>query len=111
IQAGIFLVLLVTLNGLLFQPFLRLHEERHRKMGGAAEEVARLERESAEDREAYLAKIHAARAKAQAEREALVNEARDQERKQLADVRNEIAKSLNASRQELHSEEARAAKA
>lgn len=111
LQLGLFLVLLVTLNGLLFKPFLRVMEARHDKIHGAAQDISHLLRSAEEDREAYLQRIREARAKAQAAREEVVSKGREEEREKLAAVRAEIADSLNQTRNQIQQQQAEARQA
>ena len=108
LQFGILSGLLVILNGLLLKPFLKVIEERDKKIAGAREESDKLTKLGEQDMEAYQAQMREARGKAQAETHTLREEGRDQERKILAEVRAEIADSLNKARAEVAEEEASA---
>jgi F-type H+-transporting ATPase subunit b len=46
IQAGLFILLMLVLNKIFFQPFLRLLEERQGKISGDEQEAARLHEEA-----------------------------------------------------------------
>ncbi len=101
LQLGLFLLTLVVLNSLLFKPFLRVLDARYEKLHGAQHEVERLSKNAATDLEVYNARLREARELAQKEREALVAAGREEERRLLAEVRNDIAKQLNAAREQV----------
>jgi F-type H+-transporting ATPase subunit b len=46
IQAGLFILLMLVLNAILFKPFLRFFEERRNKISGDEKEAARLHEEA-----------------------------------------------------------------
>ena len=46
IQAGLFIFLMLVLNKILFQPFLRFFDERHNKISGDEKEASRLQEEA-----------------------------------------------------------------
>lgn len=109
-QLAIFLMVLLTLNGLLFKPFLRVIEARHQKIHGMKDDVDRLERLSAADRIAYESRMRDARRDAQRNRESLRNAGREEERRLLTQTRLEISQSLNAKREQVASVESSAKK-
>jgi F-type H+-transporting ATPase subunit b len=108
IQFGLFLFTLVTLNGLILQPFLKVLQERDARTEGAQAEVSVLLEAGDRDMAAYQKRMREARGTAQKEREALRDEGRAQERSYLADIRAEIADTLNSARDQVKDEEARA---
>ena len=108
-QLTLFVALLVLLNGILFKPFLKVIEDRHNKIHGAKEEADRLARLAGLDRETYEARLRDAKRQAQGEREALRQSGREEERRLLAEVRAEIARGLNETREQVSAAE-RAAK-
>lgn len=108
IQLGIFLFALVTLNGLILKPFLRVIEKREEMIEGAKREVEILLRHGDADMEKYQARMRDARRDAHGAREDLRSEGRDEERKLLAEVRAEIADKLSAARQEVGAAESEA---
>lgn len=101
LQLGIFLVVLVALKQLLFQPFLKVLEARDQKLAGAKRDIERMGKEAQADLEVYQTRMREARDLAFKEREALVAAGRDEERRLLAEVRNDIAKALNDARKEV----------
>lgn len=105
VQLLIFLTLLVTLQGILFKPFLGVLEARHAKMEGAQDEIGRLQRLGAEDLEKYQTRIREARDLALRERDALRNQGREEERRLLNEVRAEITRTLNEAREKVSTAE------
>ncbi len=109
-QLGLFLICLVTINGLLLRPFLRVIMERDEKIEGAQEDSERLQKLGDADMEKYQARMRDAKVKAQAEREKHRNEGREAERKLLAEVRAEIAHKIDEARTEIGAAEIEAQK-
>jgi F-type H+-transporting ATPase subunit b len=99
------LVLLTALMGvlerLLFRPLLRVIESRHQQIHGARHEVAHLERLSSADREAYETRLREARRSAHLEREKLRTSGRDEARRLLAEVRGEISRAMQSTRESI----------
>lgn len=110
-QTGIFLFLLVTLNGLLWKPLMGLMEARHAKLEGLREESTRLGELGRREMEAYQARIREARDQAQRERDALRTAGRDEERRLLGDTRAEINRVLTEARDKIATQERDAKKA
>ena len=108
IQLGIFLTCLVTLNGLIIQPFLKVIMEREAQTEGAQEQVAGLTAQGDTDMDAYQLRMREARGVASKAREALREEGRAQERQLLADLRAEVADTLNKTRAEVATAEEQA---
>jgi F-type H+-transporting ATPase subunit b len=100
-QIILFLVLWLILNKILFQPYLRLIEERERKTTGAQHDSAELEREGERLRAQYGEKIAQAQAAGYAAKEAIVRDAREQGEKVLAQAREEAAATLERNRREV----------
>ena len=100
-QLGLFLLAMVVLTGVLLKPVMRVIEARYQKIEGAEIEAERLDKLAIEHREAYLARIREARTKARRAREALRATGNDEKRKLLADVRAEIAKAVNDTREQV----------
>jgi F-type H+-transporting ATPase subunit b len=100
-QIILFVVLWLILNKLLFQPYLRLLEERERKTTGAQHDSADLEHEGARLRAQYQEKIDQAQAAGYAAKDAILQEARQQREKILADARQEAAQTLERVRGEI----------
>lgn len=101
LQLAIFMGVLLALNGLLFQPFLKVLEARDQKLAGAKRDIERLTKDAHKDLEVYQTRMREARDLAHKEREALVTAGREEERRLLAKVREDIAKALNDARKEV----------
>ncbi|HET6346641.1 MAG TPA: ATP synthase F0 subunit B [Myxococcota bacterium] len=100
-QIVLLAALMLVLERLLFRPLLRVIESRHQQIHGARHEVATLERLSAADREAYETRLREARRSAHVEREKLRQSGRDEARRLLGEVRADIAKAMQASRESI----------
>jgi F-type H+-transporting ATPase subunit b len=100
-QVVLFLVLWLILSKVLFQPYLRLLEEREQKTTGAEHDSAELELEGAQLKARYEEKVAAAQAAGYAAKEAIVQEARQQREKILGAAREEAATTLNRLRQDV----------
>ena len=100
-QIVIFLVLWVILSKVLFRPYLNLLEQRERRTTGAQHDSTDLEHEGARLRAQYEEKIAQAQTAGYAAKEAIVQEARQQREKALAQVREEAMRMLEEIRREL----------
>src|SRR4029077_18453757 len=102
-QIILFIVLGLILNKILFQPYLRLLEERERRTIGAEHDSADLEHEGARLKMQYEEKIAQAQAAAYAAKEAILQEARQQRETILSQARDEARKSLEQVRADVAS--------
>ena len=100
-QVILFVVLWLIINKVLFQPYLKLLDERERRTTGAQHDSAELEHESARLRAQYEAKIAQAQSLAAAERERILQSAREQREKILGQARQEAEQTLARRRQEI----------
>lgn len=100
-QIILFVVLWLILNKLLFQPYLRLLDERERRTTGAQHDSADLEHEGERLRAQYLEKIAQAQAAGYAVKDVIVQEAGQQREKILAEARQEAAQTLARVRGEI----------
>jgi len=100
-QIILFIVLGLILNKILFQPYLRLLEERERRIIGAEHDSADLEHEGARLRAQYEEKIAQAQTAAYAAKDAILQEARQQREKILGQARAEAASKLEQARREI----------
>jgi F-type H+-transporting ATPase subunit b len=100
-QIILFIVLGLILNKILFQPYLRLLEERERRTIGAEHDSADLEHEGARLRAQYEEKIAQAQRVAYAAKDAILQEARQQREKILGQARAEAASKLEQARREI----------
>jgi len=101
IQLGLFLLVLVGLNRLLFAPLLTIIEGRAQRMTGLRHVIEQLRHGTNADREVYDGRLREARDAGQREREGLVGTGREEERRLLAAVRAEIARALNEAREQI----------
>jgi F-type H+-transporting ATPase subunit b len=107
-QLALFLFVLVTVTNILLKPFMGILDERYRKIHGRKAEVDRLERLASENEAAYVARVREARNVARHERESLRATGNEEKRKLLADVRGEIARELNQTREQVAQSEVEA---
>ncbi|MBN1959935.1 MAG: hypothetical protein JW841_03235 [Deltaproteobacteria bacterium] len=101
IQLGLFLIVLIVLNPILFKPLLRVFALRHERMYAIKDEIEKLKNEAAADLEVYQARMRAARDAAMSESDKLISAAREEERRLLSEIRQEIAHSLNQAREQI----------
>ena len=100
-QIVLFVVLWLILNKILFQPYLRLLEQRERRTTGAEHDSADLEYEGSRLRAQYEERISQAQIAGYAAKEAIVQEGRQQREKRLAEARQEAASHLERVRREV----------
>ncbi|MGE5217435.1 MAG: ATP synthase F0 subunit B [Chloroflexota bacterium] len=100
-QAVLFVILWLVLNKLLFQPYLKLLEERERRTSGAQHDSADLEQEGARLRAQYQEKIAQAESAGYATKERILQAAREEREKVLGQARQEAADHLERVRQEI----------
>jgi len=100
-QVILFVVLWLILNKLLFQPYLRLLEEREQKTTGAQHDSVDLEHEGAKLKAQYDEKMAQGQAAGYAAKEAINQDARQQREKILGQARDEATRSLEQVRQEV----------
>ena len=100
-QIVLFIVLWLILNKLLFQPYLRLLEEREHKTTGAQHDSVDLEYEGAKLKAQFDAKMAQGQATGYAAKEAINQDARQQREKILGQARDEAARSLDQVRHEV----------
>lgn len=98
IQAGLFLVLLLVLKPLLFDPMLKLFEERERRIDGAKLAARKIDEKSSNAKEEYERAMADARAAANAQSDALRQEAHQTESQILETARAQAALSLEQAR-------------
>lgn len=106
VQLGLFLVLLFILKPTLFDPMLRLFEEREKRTDGKKKEARDIDQRSAQADAEYQAVLAKARAEGTAERDALRAEGVKRETALMAEVRGEVARALELGRSEIEKEKA-----
>jgi len=100
-QIILYIVLLLVLNKILFQPYSHLLEERERSTIGVQHEAAELEHEGAQLRAEYEEKIAQAQAAGYAAREAILQDGRQQRERILSQAREEATRILEQVRREV----------
>jgi F-type H+-transporting ATPase subunit b len=101
IVVALFLFLWIVLKPLLFDPMLRLFEERERRIDGAKLLARKIDEKSASALTQYEAEMQKARAGANVERDKLRAEGLKREAEILAKVRAHTAATLEAGRKEM----------
>jgi F-type H+-transporting ATPase subunit b len=104
VQVAIFLLLLVVLKPLLFEPMLKLFEEREKRIEGAKLEARRIDEQSVGALTSYETAMQKARTAANADREKLRAEGTKRETEILGAVRVTTAQALEEGRKRLDSE-------
>lgn len=107
LQAGLFVVLLLVLKPLLFDPLLKLFEEREKRIEGARAQARKIDEKSAGALATYEAAMTKARAEANAERDRLRAEAMKVEAEILAKMRQATAQLLDEGKRKIDEEAAR----
>lgn len=106
VQMAAFAVLIVVLKPLLFEPLLRLFEERERRTDGARVLARKMDAEAGEMLQKYEAELEKVRRAAAEERERTRAEATRLEAKILAEAREESAKIIDEGRARIAAEAA-----
>ncbi len=91
VQIGLFVVLFLMLKPMLFDPMLKLFEEREKRIEGNISKARKIDEESAKAKAEYEDVLNDARRSGSAEREKIKNEGLKQEADLLANVRRETA--------------------
>lgn len=107
-QLGLVVTLLAIMSQLLFKPILQVIESREQKTVARRNEADKLQQLGNEHLLAYQSRIRDARELSLKERDSLRESGRAAERKKLADVRSEIAQSINATREQVQRAETNA---
>lgn len=98
VQLGFFLVLLFVLKPTLFDPMMRLFEEREKRIEGTRHEATKEDERSAKALAKYEAICAKGREAGAVERDALRAEGTKREQEILAQVRAEVAATLEQGR-------------
>lgn len=115
VQIANFLIIIWVLNIILYRPIRKILIERKEKMRSLAQNVQKLNEDAAGKDEAFLAGIKDARTRGLNEKEVLLKEGAEEEKKiveqinqkaqaNLAEVREKIAKDAQNVRASLHKE-------
>jgi F-type H+-transporting ATPase subunit b len=103
-QVVLFLVLLVVLKPLLFEPMLKLFEEREKRIEGAKLQARRMDEASAGALSKYEGEMQKARAAGNVERDKLRGQGAKEESEILGEVRKATSATLDEGRKRLASE-------
>ena len=115
LQMANFLILMWILNVILYKPIRNVLIQRKNKVSGLEESIVSSQKDVKEKEEAFMLGIRDARAKGLKEKERLVTEATEEEKKiiakinaraqaDVAEVRGQIAKEAEAARESLMQE-------
>ncbi len=104
VQVGFIIVLWLVLKPVLFDPMLKLFEEREKRIEGAIKRARKIDEESAEAMTQYNEVVSKARAEGATEREKLRAEGLRKENDLLTRVRNETQKRVDAERATIQKE-------
>ena len=100
-QVILFIFLLLVLNKILFQPYLSLLDNRERRTSGVQHDSVDLEREGVQLRAQYEEKIAQGQSTANAEKERILQAAREEREKIVGQARQEAEQHLAHARQEI----------
>jgi F-type H+-transporting ATPase subunit b len=103
VQAVNFLVFMVLINKFLFQPLLRLMEEREKELGATYSEIEALRRKAQELLEEVEALISEAKAEAKNLIDSAVREARAEREKIIKAAQEEASAKVEAAKKEIWS--------
>jgi len=106
VQVGFLIVLWLVLKPVLFDPMLKLFEEREKRIEGAIKKARRIDEESAEAMTSYNEQVAKARAEGAAEREKLRAEGLRKESDLLSKVRTDTQKQVDAARAQMEKDAA-----
>lgn len=109
VQIALFIVLLVFLKPLLFEPMLKLFEEREKRIEGTRRQASLEDERSAKALAKYEAVLAKARAAGSAERDAIRAEGTKKEAELMARVREATAATIEQGRTTI-ADEARSAR-
>lgn len=98
VQVGLFVVLMLVLKPLLFEPMLKLFEEREKRIEGTRREASKEDERSAKALAKYEAILAKAREAGSAERDVLRAEGTKKEAELMAGVRNLTAATVEQGR-------------
>lgn len=106
-QVGLFVLLMLVLKPVLFDPMLKLFEEREKRTLGAKAAARKIDEKSASALATYEAEMAKARATANAERDKLRAEGLKMENEILAKVRAATTAALDEGKRKAHEEASR----
>jgi len=103
-QFVLFTMFVLVLRPLLFDPLLRVFEEREKRTGGAKHHAREMDAKAGELLTRYEAELDKVRREANLEREKLRKEAKDLETKIMAEAREEAARILESGKARIAAE-------
>ena len=101
VQVGFIIVLWLVLKPLLFDPMLKLFEEREKRIEGAIKRARKIDEESADAMTSYNEQVAKARAEGAVEREKLRAEGLRKESDLLGKVRTDTQKKVDEARAQM----------
>jgi F-type H+-transporting ATPase subunit b len=104
VQFALFLIMLFILSRLVFRPYLKLRDDRHKGIEGAREEATKMQERSRAVNADYDAQLTRARQRGAEERQRLRSEAAVYERQVLGAARDESQKALDSARGKIASD-------
>ena len=104
IQLALFVGLVLILKPVLFDPMLKLFEEREKRIDGARLQARKIDEKSSTALVKYEAEMAKARATANADRERIRTEAVKREQEILGDVRASASRALDEGKRAAHAE-------
>jgi F-type H+-transporting ATPase subunit b len=104
VQFFFFIVMLIVLSRVLFKPYLRMREQRHKGIEGAREEASSMQERAQKTNADYDAGLTKARLRGAEERARLRGEGAIYERQVLGAARDESQKTLEAARTRIASD-------
>jgi F-type H+-transporting ATPase subunit b len=107
VQLVMFVVLVLVLTPLLFDPMLKLFEEREKRTDGAKAQARKIDEKSTTALTQYEAEMTRARAAANAERDKIRAQALAREQQILSEVREATAKVVDDGKRSAQAEAAR----
>lgn len=104
VQVGFIIVLWLVLKPVLFDPMLKLFEEREKRIEGAIKRARKIDEESADAMTSYNEQLAKARAEGAVEREKLRAEGLRKESDLLGKVRSDTQKKVDEARVQMQKE-------
>jgi F-type H+-transporting ATPase subunit b len=104
VQIGLFVFLLIVLKPLLFDPMLKLFEEREKRTEGIIKTVGAMDEKSAKALAKYEAILAKARDAGTAERDVLRRDAQKKEAERMAEIRDVAARTVEQGRTQIAAE-------
>jgi len=102
VQFGLFLLLLIVLNKLVFRPYLALLRERDENIDGARTEAQKMNDRAGTDLDSYEDQVMKARKEAATVRAELREEGEKTAAELLAEARNQSEAKITAARDKIH---------